>query len=115
MPGRWLVRTLALILVLAWAADVRAGTRVFVGIGGPPAFYYHHPHYSFGFFYAPAPVYVAPAPVYVVPAQPVYVVPGPASSAPIYVPPPASSGSTTTLPPPAPAPATGPAPAVPGK
>ena len=115
MPGRWLFGTLVLISALASATDARARTRVFVGIGGPPAFYYHRPHYGFGFYYGPGPVYVAPAPVYVVPAQPVYVVPAPATTAPIYIPPPASAGSTATLPPPPPVPApTGPAPA-PGK
>ena len=100
MFGRWLLGATAFAVTLACAADTHAGPRVWVGIGGPPA-YYHHPHGAIRFYYAPGPVYVAPAPVYLVPAAPptVYVLPA-QPAAPVYVPAPAAA---PTLPPPPPA------------
>jgi hypothetical protein len=103
MLGRWLLG--AIVLTLACAANASAGTRVVVGIGGPPAYYYR-PHGMVRFYYAPAPVYVTPAPIYVVPAQPptVYVLPA-RPAAPVYTaPPPAVDPAAPSLPPPPPAP-----------
>ena len=44
MLDRWLPGATVLALTLACAADTHAGTRVFVGIGGPPGYYHHHAH-----------------------------------------------------------------------
>ena len=101
MFGRRLLGAVATTLALACAADAQAGPRVYVGIGGPPA-YYHRPHGAIRFYYAPAPVYVTPAPVYVVPAQPptVYVVPA-QPAGPVYVPAPTAPAPTLPSPPPA--------------